>query len=95
MQNNTDHIKEIIKSIRKEKKLKKGLEKVQIKKLWIDLWGEHIAQYTEKIFFENGKLTVYLTSSALREEINRTKFKIIEKMNDKLGEKQIKKIILK
>ncbi len=95
MINDSEHIKLIIEAIRKENRLKKGLEKAQIRKLWKELWGEHIEQYTEKIFFENGILNVYLTSSALREEMNRSKNKIIKNMNEAIGEKLIKKMILK
>ncbi len=95
MNKEADHIKKIIEAIRKENRLKKGLQKAQIKKLWVELWGEHIAQYTEKVFFENGILNVYLNSSALREEMNRSKTKIIDKMNEAIGEKRIKKMILK
>jgi len=90
-----EHIKKIIDAIRNEQKLKKGLLKARVVKLWKELWGEHINSYTQAVLFENGKLTVYLTSSTLREEINRNKNKIIEKMNEELGKKLIKSLILK
>jgi len=90
-----EHIKKIIDAIRNEQKLKKGLLKARIVKLWKELWGEHINSYTQSVYFENGKLTVYLTSSTLREEINRNKIKIIKKMNEELGKDIIKSLILK
>ncbi len=92
---NTQHIKDIIAGLRKERKLKKGLEKAQIKKLWAELMSDTIDKYTSNITYDNGHLYVYLTSSALREELNRGKEKIIRLLNSHLGENVIKKIIFK
>jgi len=92
---NMQHIKKIIDNLRKERKLKKGLEKAQIKKLWGELMNETIDKYTSNITYENGILKVFLTSSALREELNRGKYKIIDLLNSHLGDSVIKKIIFK
>jgi len=92
---NTRHIKQIIEELRKQRKLKKGLEKAQIKKLWGELMSETIDKYTEKIIYERGVLYVYLNSSALREELNRGKTKIIDLLNKHLGEEVIQRIIFK
>ncbi len=92
---NTRHIKQVIAALRKDKKLKKGLEKAQVKQLWKDLMGETIDKFTSNITYQNGILTVYLTSSAMREELNRGKNKIVNLLNKELGEKVVKKIIFK
>jgi len=92
---NTKHIKQIIKAIRKERKLKNGLEKAEVNKIWQDLMGDTIDKYTSNLNYNNGKLTVYLTSSTLREELNRGKDKIIHRLNEHYGEIIIKKIIFK
>lgn len=92
---NTKHIKQIVSALRKEKKLKKGLEKAQVKKLWRELMSETIDNYTSKIVYDKGVLYVYLNSSALREELNRGQTKIINLFNKHLGEDIIKKIIFK
>jgi len=92
---NTQHIKQIIDNLRKERKLKKGLEKAQIKKLWGELMSDTIDKYTSSITYENGVLKIYLTSSALREELNRGKHKIIDLLNSRLGDAVIKNIIFK
>ena len=92
---NTQHIKQVIDALRKDKKLKKGLEKAQVKKMWRNLMSETIDKFTSDITYNNGVLTVYLTSSAMREELNRGKNKIVNLMNEELGEKIVKKIIFK
>ncbi len=92
---NTQHIKQVIAALRKDRKLKKGLEKAQIKKLWRKLMSETIDKYTSEITYNTGVLTIYLTSSAMREELNRGKEKIINLINRELGEDLIKKIVFK
>ena len=92
---NTQHIKQVIAALRKDRKLKKGLEKAQIKKLWRDLMSETIDKYTSEITYDKGILTVYLTSSAMREELNRGKDKIVNLINQELGEDLIEKIVFK
>ncbi len=93
--NNTQHIKRVIEAMRKEQKLQKGLEKAQIDKMWEELMGNTIGKFTSNLQYKNGKLTVYLTSSALREELNRGNQKVIDRLNEHYGEQIIKKIIFK
>jgi len=95
MYDESKHIKAIVEAMRKEQRLRKGLEKAGVKQLWTELWGENIARYTQKLVFNNGILTVYLNSSTLREELNRKKTSIIEQMNEKMGDKVIDKIVFK
>ena len=95
LDDNTQHIKQVMEALRKERKLKKGLEKAQIKQLWDDLMQGTIAGYTSHLSYDKGTLNVYLTSSALREELNRGKDKIIKLLNGEIGSKVIKKIVFK
>ncbi len=95
MYDEAKHIKALVEAMRKEQRLKKGLQKASIKDLWRELWGENIANYTQGLVFRNGILTVYLNSSTLREELNRKKEDIQREMNEKLGEEAIQKIIFK
>ena len=92
---NTQHIKQVLDALRKEQKLKKGLEKARVLKMWKELMSETIAIYTTDIWYNNGTLTIHLTSSALREELNRGKDKIINLFNEHLNENIIKQIIFK
>jgi len=92
---NTQHVKQVLEALRKEQKLKKGLQKARVVKLWKELMSETIANYTADIKYQNNTLTVYLTSSALREELNRGKNKIINLINQHLNEPIIRDIIFK
>ncbi len=56
--------------------------------------GKTIANRTDAIFFKESKLIVKLNSSVLREELSFSKNKIIQLLNDDIGEEVVKEVIL-
>lgn len=92
--NATNSIDEVLKQFINENKLAQGLDKIKIQETWEEMMGSNIARYTEKVSLKGDTLTVYLTSSVLREELGYGKDKIIKMLNEMLGEEQIKKIRL-
>lgn len=87
-------IDEIIKEFIKENKLTKGIQKLTVEKLWPELMGNGIANYTESVTLKNKTLVIKLKSSVLREELSYGKDKIIKMMNEQLGEEVINQIKL-
>ncbi len=90
---NTENIKKILDEFIRKQSYKKRLLATRIYELWKDLMGETIMPYTKEIKYKNGTLYVYLSSAALREELNRGKDKIINLLNENLGENIIQKIV--
>ena len=78
----------------KENKLKKGMDQIQVKEVWIEVMGQGVANYTESVSLKNGLLIVKLKSSALREELNYGKNKIVSMMNEALNQVEIKEVRL-
>ncbi len=87
-------IDEILKAFIKENNLKKGIQKQTVEKLWPQLMGSPIAQYTESVTLKNKTLVVKLTSSVLREELSYGKDKILKMINEHLGEHVVDQIKL-
>jgi predicted nucleic acid-binding Zn ribbon protein len=85
-------IAEIINLIIEQNKLKKGLQNVQITEIWKDKMGQGVVNYTEKVQLKGSTLTIQLNSSVLREELNYGKEKIIQMVNEALGNEVIKNI---
>jgi len=75
-------------------KLKKGFQKINVDEAWTKLMGKGVSTYTDEVKIQNGTLIVRLSSSALREELSYGKDKIIKMMNEELGEKLVKKLML-
>lgn len=84
----------ILKEFIKENNLSKGIQKLTVEKLWPELMGSGVANYTESVTLKNKTLVIRLKSSVLREELSYGKEKIITMMNEHLGENVIEKIQL-
>ncbi|MDH3381578.1 MAG: DUF721 domain-containing protein [Flavobacteriaceae bacterium] len=87
-------IDEILKEFIKENNLTKGIQKLSVEKLWPELMGSGIANYTENVTLKNKTLIIKLKSSVLREELSYGKEKIIKMMNEHLGEEVINQLKL-
>lgn len=74
------------------KRLNKGYSTVRIEDAWKSEMGEVICSYTQKIYFSNGKLTVYLTSAPLRNELSMSKDKVIDLLNGACHEEIVKEV---
>ena len=87
-------LKDLMGSFIEENNLSKGIQKISIKENWDSLMGNGVASYTEKVELRKGTLFVKLSSSVLREELSYGKEKIKDMMNEALGGKEIKKVML-
>ncbi len=87
---NDKSIKEVLNEfISKDKRVSKGYHTAQIKEIWEEQMGPIISGYTQKIYFNNGSLKVYLSSSALKKELSMGKDKIIKIINEAVNEELI------
>ena len=57
--------------------------------------GKTIANYTDKIEIINSTLFISTTVAPLKNELIYQKTKIIERVNEELGEKVIKEVVVK
>ena len=87
----SDALKEFVET----NKLEKGLNKVNVADAWAKLMGNGVNNYTTAVSLERETLYVQLSSSVLREELSYGKEKIINMINEELGKKIIKKLILR
>lgn len=75
--------------------LKNGIRAVQIESVWEEVMGKTIAKYTDKIQIINQTLFIYTVVGPLKQELLYQKPKIIERINEALGEKVIKEVVIK
>ena len=86
-------VKSIISKLTTNKMLNGGLKRVFIKKIWLNVMGRNVSQYTENIYIKNNTLYLKINSSTLKQELFYGKDKIIENFNQEIGSNYIKKII--
>ena len=76
-------------------RLKTGVQAVQIEDVWEKIMGKTIAKYTDKIQIFNQTLFITSSVAPLKNELLYQKDKIIQRVNEALGEKVIKDVVIK
>ena len=86
-------VRSIIQKISYNKVLSGGLRKVFLNKVWSNVIGENVSQYTENIYIKDNTLFLKINSSVLKQELSYGIDKIIENFNKEVGSNEIKKIV--
>ncbi len=79
----------------KQSRLKGGIQSLQIEDVWEDLMGKTIARYTDSIQIMNQTLFISTSVAPLKNELLFQKEKIIQRVNEALGEKVIKDVVIR
>jgi hypothetical protein len=88
-------IGDALKEFLKKSKLKNGVQAMQVKEAWEKIMGKTIANYTDKIEIINSTLFISTNIAPLKNELIYQKSKIIERVNEALGEKVIKEVVIR
>jgi len=88
-------LQDAIQEFLKKSRLKSGIQAMQIEEIWETLMGKTIAKYTDKIQIINSTLFITTTVAPLKNELFYQKEKIIARVNEALGEKLVKEVIIK
>jgi len=88
-------IGDALKEFLKKSRLKNGVQAMQVKDAWEKIMGKTIANYTDKIEIINSTLFIYTNIAPLKNELIYQKAKIIERVNEALGEKVINEVVIK
>ena len=86
---------EALQQFLKKSKLKAGIQAVQIEEVWEKIMGKTVAKYTEKLQIIGQTLFVSTNVAPLKNELLYQKEKIIERVNEALGEKVIQDVVIK
>ncbi len=88
-------MQDAIKQFLKQSQLKTGMQALRIEDIWEEIMGKTIAKYTDKIQIINQTLFISSTVAQLKHELLYQKEKIIERVNEALGEKVINNVVIK
>jgi hypothetical protein len=88
-------IGDALKEFLKKSKLKSGVQAMQVQDAWATIMGKTIANYTDKIEIINSTLFISTNVAPLKNELIYQKAKIIERVNEALGEKVIKEVVIR
>lgn len=79
----------------KSSRLRNGIRAVRIEEIWEDIMGKTVAKYTDKIQITGDTLFISTKVAALKNELVFQKEKIIERVNESLGEAAIKNVVVR
>lgn len=88
-------LQDAIQQFLQKSRLKSGIQALRIEDIWEEVMGKTIAKYTDKIQIINTTLFITTTVAPLKNELLYQKDKIVERVNEALGGKTIKDVIIK
>jgi predicted nucleic acid-binding Zn ribbon protein len=88
-------IGDALKEFLKKSRLKSGVQAMQVEDAWEKIMGKTIANYTDKIEIKNSTLFISTSVAPLKNELLYQKEKIIQRVNEALGERVITEVVVK
>ncbi|HMG66441.1 MAG TPA: DUF721 domain-containing protein [Chitinophagaceae bacterium] len=83
-----------IKKFLNESHVKGGIQALQIGEVWEQIMGKTVARYTDSLKIIGDTLFITTQVAPLRQELVFQKEKIIQRVNEALGQKVISKIVV-
>lgn len=84
-----------LKQYLRQSKLKSNIQSFQILDVWEKIMGKTISKYTNSIQIINQTLFITTTVAPLKNELLFQKEKIIQLINEELGENLIKEVVIR
>ena len=75
-------------------RLKGEIQALQVEEVWEKIMGKTIARYTDKIHIINDTLFITTQVAPLKQELIFQKEKIMQRVNEALGQRIINKIVV-
>jgi len=75
--------------------LKGSIQALQIEEVWEQIMGKTVARYTDKIQIHGHTLYIITAVAPLRQELLYQKDRIIERVNEALGDKSIREVVIR
>ena len=77
-----------------ESRIKGSIQAFQVEDAWEQIMGKTIARYTDKLQIFGDKLIITTSVAPLKQELNFQKDKIILRVNEALGKKIIREVVI-
>ena len=84
-----------IKDYLKEEKIDSKIAELDAVNMWESVIGKQIARATSSIYIKDGILFVHLKSSIVRNELFMMRNEIMQAMNERIGRRVVKAVIVK
>lgn len=92
---NTQSLGEVLKQVLDDQHLSGKLNEQRIIDAWKPLLGPGVAQYTDRLYIKNRVLNVHISSAVLKAELMMYREKLIQSLNERVGETVILDIMFR
>ena len=92
---NDQKLSEVLQGMVQDKNWKAKLYQTKVKELWILHMGTTIASHTKEIKLWKYKLIITVSSAPLKHDLSFSKEKIINIINEGLGEEYVKEVVIR
>ncbi len=86
---------EALNELLNKSRIKGDIQALRIDGVWEEIMGKTVARYTDKLHIIGDKLIISTTVAPLKNELIYQREKIIQRVNEALGQKIIKEVIVK
>jgi predicted nucleic acid-binding Zn ribbon protein len=84
-----------LKKFLSQSRLKGSIQALQIEEVWEQIMGKTVARYTDKIRIHGQTLYIDTAIAPLRQELLFQKDRIVQLVNEALGEHVIREVVIK
>lgn len=88
-------LQEAMQQFLKNSKFKTYMQAMQIEEVWENIMGKTVAKYTDKIQIIGTTLFITTSVAPLKNELLYQRDIIMQRVNEALGEKTIKEVVIK
>lgn len=79
----------------REQGLETPLNEYRLIQAWETVLGKAVGRYTERLYIHNQKLYVHLSSPALRQNLQMSRERLVQKLNEVVGAQVIVDIVFR
>jgi hypothetical protein len=87
-------LKDAINEFLNKSRIKGSIQALQIEDVWEQIMGKTIARYTDKLQIIGDKLIITTHVAPLKHELAYQKEKILQRVNEALGQRVIREVII-
>lgn len=84
-----------MKAFLEKSKVQGRIQALQVQDVWEEIMGKTVARYTDKLLVVGHTLHIHTSVGPLRQELQYQKEKIIQRVNELLGENTIKDVVIR
>lgn len=90
---NSEALRDVLLRYLREQGLETPIYEHRAVSMWPEVAGPTITRYTGDVKFQHGKLFIKITNPALRQDLNMGRFRLVHRINERVGANIVDQIV--